>query len=253
MFEFNNTTNLNGLVQLYEAEMGFDYGYVSGSTERLKEFAAQVNIALYRYNSIALSSGGLWEADDYNHSDYSIIYSPITSGRRSYPFTTDENNNLIMDIYKVLIYPSTTATEYKEIYPVDENQSRNISIISEGLATGTPTSYGKRNNAIHFDVIPNYTRSLGIKMLVNRSPSYFVYNDTTKKVGYVYNPEYFYLKPAYEKARQTSDSRFLRLESEILKLEGDPLTGKVGLIAKAFSNRRKDEVDSISGEEINSI
>lgn len=254
MIQFNDTTNLRGLVQLYEKECGYNYGDVSGNTTLLKQFTADVNNALDTYFSIAIRSAGTWELDDSNHGDYAVIYTTLTAGRRDYSFLTDASGNAVLDIYKVLVLPSATATQYEEIYPVDENQRENLSIINEDGSVGSPLKYAKRSNAIHFDVEPNYTVARGIKVLINRTSSYFTYTDTTEKAGYPYHHEYFYLKPAYIRARgplQLPNKN--DLEKEILKLEGNPITGQVGYISIAYGGRKKDEMDSISGEYVNSV
>lgn len=249
-----NPSGGQGLVQLYERECGLNAGDISGVDNKLKEFAADVNNALDRYFSIAVQASGTWELDDTNHTDYAVIYRQIDSGVRDYTILTDANGNAILDIYKVLILPSATDTIYRELTPVDENDSQSVAIVDESNIAGIPNSYAKRSNAIHLGgAVPNYTVARGIKILVNRASSYFVYSDTTKKPGYPYHQEYFFMKPAYEYARRKQLPTASSLEKEILKLEGDLITGRVGLIAKSYSNRRKDEMDSFSGETINSI
>lgn len=258
MIQFNNTTNGDGLVQYFEQEIGANPGDVSGNTTKLKWFTSRVNRALDRYFAIAIQASGTWELDDSNHSssvgeDYNVIYSPMSSGQSDYSFFVDGGGNAILDIYKVLILPTDTATVYQEVYPVDETSPEGLSIVNESNITGVPTKYSKRGNAIQFDKIPDYTVARGIKILINRESSYYEYTDTTKTPGYPYHQEYFYLKPAYDDARINSKSTLNYLANEVLKLEGDNLTGKVGLISKAYGNRQKDIVQNISGECINSI
>lgn len=253
MIQFNDTTNLRGLVQLYEKECGYNYGDVSNNTQLLKQFTADVNNALDIYFSIAIRSAGTWELDDSNHDDYAVIYTTLTSGRRDYSFLTDGSGNAVLDIYKVLVLPSATATQYQELRPVDENSPEGLSVINEDGSVGSPLKYAKRSNAIHFDVDPNYTVARGIKVLINRTSSYFTYTDTTKKAGYPYHHEYFYMKPALNVARIKSLPNYNELLREVTKLEGDPLNGQVGLISIAYGGRKKDEMDSISGEYVNSV
>ena len=252
--QFNNPTEYNGLVQRYEAETGAEYGDVSGNTKRLKEFTALCNSALDRYSDIVDQVTGTWERDDSNHTDdHNVIYATLTSGQSKYSFIYDQNGNVIKDIYKVLVLPSSTATRYQEVYPVDENQSENIDIIDESNVSGTPTKYGKRGNTLRFNTVPNYTVARGVKVLINRSSSYYTYTDISRRPGYPYFQEYFFLKPAYEKTRTKDTERHQSIEKEIIKLEGDLSSGKLGLIAKAYGNRKKVEVTEISGEYINSV
>ncbi len=250
--KFNQTTTLDGLVQYYEKEMGYDYGFISGNTTRLRSFTARANQALDRYFALAIQASGRWELDDTNHGDFNNIYTTLTSGQRDYGITVDDNSAAILDVYKVLILPTSTSTEYVEVYPVDETSSEYISIISEGPGVGVPTFYGKRGNSIIFNVTPNYTATRGIKILVNRESHYFEYTDTTQTAGYPYHQEYFWMRPALEDGRSNmSDSQYTKLRDEVQKLEGD--NNRVGLIQKAYGRRNRDEIDFISGESINSI
>lgn len=225
---------------MYEAEMQYEYGYVSGNTERLAEFIARANNALDTYLLIWAKTAGTWQGDDMNHTDFQIITANITSGRRHYPFTTDENSNRITDVSKVLILPSATATSYVEITPIDELITSSSDILLN-TNTGVPRQYGKLSNAIFLDLIPSYNATAGIKMVVNREGSYFTTGDTTKVVGVPAFHEYFYLKPAYEKARITGASNLTRLENLIKLYEGDEALRLNGKIANFFSYRPRDE------------
>lgn len=249
--KFNDTTNLNGLVQLYEAELNYNDGDVSGNTSKLKRFTASVNNALDRYFAIAIKASGKWQLDDKNHTDYPIITTDLVSGQRDYPFTTDGSGNLILDIYKVMV--KDEAGVYHEIYPSDQQSNAPESFYDGRNQTGRPYTYDKTGNALFLDFIPNYNSDEGLKVFINRSSSYFVYTDTTKTVGYPYHQEYFYLKPAYEVARRLGLKEEAGLEKEILKLEGNPLNGQVGLIQKAYGNRAKDESVVLTAEVINGI
>jgi hypothetical protein len=248
---FSDTANFKGLVQLYEQEIGANPGDVSGNTTKLKQFTARVNLALDKYNSIAVPASGTWELDDNNHTDdYDIIYATINSGQKDYTWLTDENGNTILDVQKVLVLPSDTATTYVEVEPVSELLAENVDMIDENGATGVPSRYAKRANGIRFDVIPNYTKARGIKILVSRESSYFTYTDTTKKPGYPYHQEYFFLQPACEEARINNLSVLPRLEKKVYDLEGDPKQGVVGLIAEAYSARQKDVRNVMTGKRI---
>lgn len=253
MIKFNDTTNGNGLVQYYEQEIGANPGDISGNTTKLQRFTSRVNLALDRYFAIAIQASGTWQLDDSNHTDYNIITTNLVQGQRDYTFTTDESGNLILDIYKVFV-KNTTTGKYEEIYPVDVASDYDTQSFTDGQnVQGNVYRYDKMANAIFLDQVPQNNVSNGIKVYVNRESSYFTYTDTTKTPGYPYHQEYFFLKPAFEDARMNGKSTLKTLGDEILKLEGDLETGRVGLIAKAYGNRKKDEVDVISGECINSI
>jgi len=257
-YQFNDTTNGTGLVQMYEEEIGAQPGDVSGNTVKLKRFTAKANAALDRYFAIAVQASGRWQLDDSNHEKYNIIEADLIANQRDYAFTVDGQGNLIKDIYRVLIKDENGV--YYEVFPVDQQSDEYMDGFWSGQnQTGRPTRYDKTANGIFLDCLPDYNWRLneegqrGVKIFVNRESDYYVYTDTTKKPGYPYHQEYFYLRPAYEDARINTRITKGDLEKEIFKLEGDVNTGRVGLIAKAYGRRSKDETQAISGEEICSI
>jgi len=238
--KFSDTTTKKGLVQFYEKEIGASYGYVSGNTERLAEFTARVNNAIDNYLLIWSKVANKWGGEDINHSKYPVITLDIQSGKRDYTFDKDEQDNKIQDILKVLILESATDTEYQGIEPIDETDE-SISEILVNSNTGTPTQYGKMANGILLDPIPNYNATDGIKAVVLREGSYFVTTDTDKVPGVPFFHEYFYLKPAYEKARIDGLGNLSQLEKAIVDLEGNERLGVTGNIEKMLSTRSKDE------------
>lgn len=248
---FSDTSGLRGLAQLYAEEIGIDNPTdLTSNTTKMKKFTARVNNALDRYFAIAVQASGTWELDDNNHTgDYATIYTTLTT-QQDYTWLTDENGNAILDIYKVFVLPSATATQYVEVEAVDELLSENVDMLDENGATGVPTRYSKRANGVRFDVTPNYSVSRGIKILINRESSYFTYTDTTKKPGYPYYQEYFFLKPALDYARINNLAVLPRLEAEILKLEGDSDRELTGLIAESYSRREKDVRKGITNKKI---
>ena len=170
--QFSDTTNYNGLVQKYEREIGVGRTTVSGNTDLLKEFTVDCNLALDDYFNMAVEASGRWQLDDYNHTDYAIIYTNLVSGQQDYPFIKDANDNIIKDIYRVAILPSATATLYQEIYPVDAQSDNNVGyFVADNTATGVPAAYDKTANGIFLDSIPSYSVTNGLKIYVNREPS----------------------------------------------------------------------------------
>jgi hypothetical protein len=243
---FSDTTNLSGLVQLYEETIGANPGDVSSNSDALKQFTVQANLAIDNYLLLWASSEGNWQSDDTNHNiggtyNYPIVTRNIVSGQRDYPFTVDDGGNKIISISKVLILPSATATDYVPITPVDETNT-NISSILTSTQTGVPNQYGKLSNSIFLDVIPNYNKSAGIKMIVEREGSYFLTTDTTKVAGVPTYHEYFYKKPAYEYAKRKGLSNVTQLEKDVIDLEGSERLRIIGKIQEFFSRRPKDEV-----------
>jgi hypothetical protein len=182
--------------------------------------AIDANIAQDEVWSEALKNNG-WNVDDFNQVDYPIIYTNLNAGQRDYTFITDETGNRIIDIYKVMIMDNNGV--YQTIYPVDQQAETPSSMVDGQAKTGTPTCYDLTSNGIFLDLIPSYTKSRGLKVFIDREPTYFTASDTTKVSGI--DPlchDYLYLKPAYEYARDKglnqSDKLLRDLQVSIKKI-----------------------------------
>lgn len=230
---FNDLTTYRGLVQQYEREIGANQGDISSNTARLKQFTADVNLALDDYTHIAIESSGRWKFDDSNHTDFPEITTNLVSGQRSYTFTEDETGNLILDIYKV--YVKDANGEYQEIKPVDPDSQIVANTVYNGLeTTGTVYQYDKTANAILLDLVPASNVTNGLKVSINREASYFTYSDTTKKAGIPgLHHKYLFMKPALEYARRNNLASYLRIEAEVMRLEQ--------AIISNFNRRGRDE------------
>jgi hypothetical protein len=229
--QFNDTTAYKGSVQFFEKEVGFNRGDVSGNTDLLKEFAADYNLAFDELLRIGFKASGTWQLDDSNHADYPEIVTNIVSGQRG---------NLILDIHRVMVADSSGI--FRDIEPVDkETPNINNSVDTDGFidgrsTTGAPLYYNKTSNGIFLDPIPNYNRTGGLKLLINREASYMAYTDTTKKPGVPGTLHaYLHLKPAMDYARRKSLACYDRLALEVDKYEREN-----GKIAQVFNMRQRD-------------
>lgn len=243
---FSDTTNYSGLVQLFEKEIGANYGDVSGNTTKLKTFTAGVNSALDDFFAIAIQASGTWQLDDSNQTDYPIIYTNLVAGQRDYTFTTDGSGNLILDIYKVMALGSATGTIYNELYPADQQQTEpGVEGFTNGQNIGgVPMRYDKTGNSLFLDAIPSYSVSNGLKVYVNREASYFTSTDTTKKPGVPgLLHDYFYLKPALDHARRNSLVSHDRIALQVSNMEKT--------IKEYFGRREKDERNLLTMKSIN--
>jgi len=165
-------------------------------------------------------AGGSWQLDDSNHTKYPIIMTDIVSGQRDYFFVTDEQGNIILDVYKVMVKKSSTGP-YEEITPVDQQGDDAATTMNDGQdTTGIPTQYDKTGNGIFLDLIPNYNATRGIKVWINREASYFTASDTTKKWGFtgLYH-EYLVLSPSYQYARAKRLDNRNDLKRDLIEME----------------------------------
>lgn len=215
---FSNTTTKNGLIQLCERNCGFNDGEISGNSTLLARFTGDLNIALDKTLATIFEVGGTWQFDDSNHTDYPIITSTITSGQRDYPFTSDEQGNLILDVYKVLVADS--SGDFRELIKYDQQSDAPFSYWDGNNTTGLPVSYDKTANAIFLDPIPNYTRASSLKVYINREGSYFSTSDTTKKPGFagLFHP-YLALHASYNYCMRNQKAVKNDLKNEMLEME----------------------------------
>jgi hypothetical protein len=216
---FSNTTTKNGLIQICERNCGFEDGQISGNATRLAQFTGMLNLAYDDALSIIFKVGGLWQYDDSNHSDYPFITTNLVDGQRDYSFTTDEQGNVILDIYKVMVKDQNGR--YFEIDPVDQQNEPDMDSFYNGdNQTGVPNRYDKTGNGIFLDLIPSYNSTAGVKLFINREASYFLTTDTTKKPGIDgLCHEYLPLKASYTYARDKGLSQVAHLEKDVMLAE----------------------------------
>lgn len=209
----------------------------------LADKTADINLALDNALAIIFRAGGKWQYDDSSHTDYPIITTNLVAGQRDYAFVSDEQGNLILDIYKVVMaQPDGT---FKDITPVDVQSEKNVAGFYDGNNTqGTPTKYDKTANAIFLDSIPNYTIANGLKVYINREATYFTTADTTKKAGFAgLFHEYLALRPSYMYAYRNSLKNAPVLLNEMLKME-KALTGYYGRRERDARQAMRPNVES---------
>jgi hypothetical protein len=241
---FSDTTNYSGIVQFYEKEIGVDYGTISGDETALRAFTSEVNLALVDFVGRAIKASGTAQFDDSNHTKYPIITFNLVANQRDYFFTTDQQGNLILDIYRVMVADANGV--FRDITPLDQqtannNNSDTSTFVDGRNTTGTPKAYDKTGKGIFFDVLPSYSYTGGVKVFINREGSSFTYTDTDRKAGVpgLFH-KYFWLKPALNFARINSLASYNRIAETVLKIEGDETKGIVGEIEQFYNRTQKD-------------
>ena len=114
---YSNTSTKNGIIQKLEQTLFGENGdgRISGNATLFEMFNGDINLALDNALRIIFDADGRWQFDDSNHTDYPIITTNIVSGQRDYPFTTDGSSNLILEIQRVSVLPSASATVYGDL------------------------------------------------------------------------------------------------------------------------------------------
>lgn len=189
--QFNDTSTYKGLIQLCERNMGHPRTFISGDSDRLKDWTADINIGMDAVWAIIFEVSNAANPDDVNHTHYPIQFFNLVSGQADYSFTADEDGNLITDIEKVAVKGPDGI--FREVYLVDQQtrNSNNVnvdSIIDGQNRSGTPIRYDKTATGLFFDPVPNYNSTNGVKIWIKREPDYFTTADTTQKPGFA--PEF---------------------------------------------------------------
>ena len=200
-----------------------------------------INLALDKIWQIILQASGIWHFDDSNQIDYPIITTNLVSGQRDYTFTTDEQGNIILEIYRVMI--KGTDGIYYDLKQIDQNKTNYESL---GMVDGQdinsfPDKYNKTANGIFLDPIPNYDSTDGLKIFIDREASYFIVLDTfynTKRPGFagIFH-EYLALRPSYQYAYRKGLQNTKALQTEMLLMEDK--------IEEFYSKRNKDQTNQI--------
>lgn len=181
---FSNTSTNEGLIQSCEWWAGFEYGDISGDSALLKVFTGRLNRRLDYYMGMLGANSRYSTIDDTNFTDQPFAYFEIVEGQHDYEFKKDEDGNDISDITAVLIIKSETTNEYEKIDKLTlDDKDAELIMSPNASETGVPSGFIERNNTIFFDKIPDYGSASGGKLFYKRSPSYFVYTDTTKEPG----------------------------------------------------------------------
>jgi hypothetical protein len=175
--KFNDTSNLQGLVQDFERLTGIGIGNVSGDTTQLKNFTARANHWLDRAVGIILGADNRWQWDDTNFTDAPTGTISLVAGTDTYDLPAAWN---LLRIERFEI--ATSSGTFNLLAPIDQAD------ITQGYTTyrstaGTPIEIDVRGNKFTLKPAPSYNLAGGLKVYFQRRPSYFVSTDTTKEPG----------------------------------------------------------------------
>ena len=192
------------------------------------------NIAMARVWDIIFKSSTTWNYDDNNHDDYPVITTGLVQGQRDYTFVTDEQGNLILDIFKVTAVDKNGR--FYDMLPVDIESQPGLESFYDGQnIAGQPFRYDKMANGILLDSIPSFSYPNGLKIYINREGSYFLVTDTTKMAGFAgLFHEYLALVPSWMYCKRNKMFDLAdRYERDMMTMEDK--------ITNYYSQRTKDE------------
>lgn len=177
--QFNDTSNLTGLVQEAERITQLGVAGISGNTNLLKAFTARFNIALDRFFTLAFKSDGRWSFDDLNQTTAPLESINLVSGTEKYALDTFTSE--IIGILRVEILDSTGVG--KVLKRFDPNTVSVQSLPQYNSVAGTPDSYNLFGKYIYLYPKPSYSSTGGLSLYIQRNKSAFVSTDTTKAPG----------------------------------------------------------------------
>jgi hypothetical protein len=237
--QFSNTTTKDGILQHIEFWTNSGDAGITGDATLLKVVTNRVNFAFDRLMPLLLSYSDHIRWDDVNHTGTPWGTFALTSGQADYNIGDDGSSLDVLNITRVTILPSSTATAHVELERMTVDDENALDAMT-GAVSGVPTHFLERNNAIYLYPKPNYTASAGIRVFFEREQSYFVSTDTTKEPGI---PKPFHgLLPLYAAYDwlivNKPDQQMLitRLEEQIVRMEQnlkDMISLKVPVVSRA--------------------
>lgn len=176
---FNDVSGKMGLIQEAERRLfNGEYGYISDNDALLKDFTARLNSAKDWYFELQQRSDTRWQGDDKSYTTYPDYTETLVDNQNEYPL--DDEFTKIHAVYCT----DSDGNKYR-LYPIDQNDSQTP--LAELYETkGKPQFYDKYTDSIVIYPAPDATQvtlSEGLQIWVQRTPNYFVYNDTTETPG----------------------------------------------------------------------
>lgn len=182
--QFNDTTNLTGLIQDCERKTGLGIGNISGSTNRLKTFTHYLNERLFMAQQLILNAQDDWDLDDSNNTDLPIATTPLTTNR-DYSFSSGLSILKLKGVsvgYDASNYYDAERIATSDIPGMDGNEATSDSYYSKtapkyDLVGSSLLLYPKATTA-------DVTAGGKIQLIFDRRLSTFTTGDTTKEPGF---------------------------------------------------------------------
>jgi len=232
---FNDTTNRKGIIQEIEKNTDLGIGYISGNTDLMKDFTADINVVGSEVFALIYLLCGNWQYDDSNYTDLPQAVTDLVSSQALYSIP-----DTALTIQRVEI--KDPNGDWIKLTPIIKEQI-NIGIDELLDANGTPRFYRVINGTIELFAAPNYNSTGGLKIYFDRANVDFVVGDTTKTPGFAsFLHDIIPVKTAIRwfDRKQPTNPNLARLLVREAKLEA--------LLTKHYSKRFKDYKPKITRE-----
>ena len=173
---YNDTINLDGIIQNTERMTDLGFAYISGDITKLKEFTAIINRVQHRVWHIIFLATGNWQYDDGNYANMPSATTNLVLGQIKYALPSDA-----LTIHRVEVKDKND--NWHIIYPITKE------MVKEGLdefqdESGTPMYYRLTGRVIEIFPASDYNGADSLKVYFDRDSVDFAYNDTTKTPGF---------------------------------------------------------------------
>jgi hypothetical protein len=174
--KYNDTTNKNGIIQQVERYINMGATWISGDTDRLREFTAYANKVGHKIWHWIFLSQGVWKYDDANHTDLPQATTNLVDAQATYALPSDA-----LTIERVEVKNSNG--DWFRLRQIIENQIPGA--IEEFNETDNePVYYRLIGNTIELFPASNYDSTNGLKVYFDRDSVDFTYDDTTQTPGF---------------------------------------------------------------------
>lgn len=174
--QYNDTTNKNGIIQEVERYINMGATWISGDTDRLREFTSYANKKGRQVWHWIFLAQGLWRYDDSNETDLPEATTDLADGTAKYSLPTDA-----LTVRRVEIKDG--SGNWDRISQLVEDDIEGA--ISEYYEDdGTPQHYRLVGNTIELFPAPDYAQAASLKVYFDRECVDFVYNATTTTPGF---------------------------------------------------------------------
>lgn len=177
--QFNNTTDINGIIQLCEDYCNLGNTGISGNTTLLKKFTAYANETNREIWSVIFNNYGGWQYDDSNQTDLPIATTALVKDQTTYPIPSGS--------YTVRhIEWKDTSGVWNKLQPLTTEQIADHQALSEFEKTpGNPKYYTMLNDTVTLYPAPDFAQVLSLRVHFDRGSHDFVSSDTTATSGFI--------------------------------------------------------------------
>lgn len=177
--QFNDTTDLQGVIQACEDNCQLEDGGISGDDAELKKFTRYANDAMSKIWMWIFFVHGGWKYDDKNKSDLPSASQDLTSGTASYALPTEA---LTVEAIEI----KDPNGKFIKLTPTTDEEIRRTGSVGSFMDSqeGVPQYYTLTGSTVKIFPTPNYTQAVGFKVFFDRASVAFDWEDTDLTPGF---------------------------------------------------------------------